>query len=218
MMKNSYGSNTNFICTKTSQDSEVSESDQAYRATVDDAQLVSEILGKAFEQDPVLRWVIDNPSHYQDFFAIHSKGLYLQRGLMYVHKSQQGAAMWMPPEVSLKESFSWLTIKVLLKLLLKEGFPPLRRLEQVERIFRDHRPQEPHYYLHAVGAITPGKGIGSALIKAGLRHADEQHLPAYLESSNEKNVPLYERHGFETIQETRLGSGPPVWFMYRNAR
>ena len=45
-------------------------------------------------------------------------------------------------------------------------------------------------------------GLGSALIKHGLRQCDAQGLPAYLESSHPRNVPLYERHGFRVVSQT----------------
>ena len=48
---------------------------------------------------------------------------------------------------------------------------------------------------------------------------DEQGLPAYLESSNVLNVPLYQRHGFEVMAEAALPQGgPSAWFMWREAR
>jgi hypothetical protein len=47
---------------------------------------------------------------------------------------------------------------------------------------------------------------------------DRTHQPAYLESSNPRNVPFYERHGFEITGEARAGTCPPVTFMLRAAR
>ena len=39
---------------------------------------------------------------------------------------------------------------------------------------------------------------------------------AYLESSRDINVPLYERHGYEvTAEDTMAGGGPTAWFMLR---
>jgi GNAT superfamily N-acetyltransferase len=63
-----------------------------------------------------------------------------------------------------------------------------------------------------------GKGLGTALLEPGLDHTDRLGLPAYLESSNIRNVPLYERHGFEVTEEVELPSGPPIWLMWRPAR
>ena len=40
--------------------------------------------------------------------------------------------------------------------------------------------------------------------------------PAYLESSSERNLPLYERNGFRVVGEIQaLGQGPSIWRMWR---
>jgi len=40
--------------------------------------------------------------------------------------------------------------------------------------------------------------------------------PAYLESSNQRDLPLYERFGFKVIQELSLpDGGPTLWTMLR---
>ena len=60
-------------------------------------------------------------------------------------------------------------------------------------------PEEPHWYLPLIGVdpIEQGRGCGSALLRVGLSRCDADRLPAYLESTNPKNIPLYERYGFE---------------------
>lgn len=63
-----------------------------------------------------------------------------------------------------------------------------------------------------------GGGIGSALIAEGLKAVDRDGLIAYLESSNPRNIPLYQRHGFEVIGEIQSGSSPTVRPMLRKAR
>jgi hypothetical protein len=47
---------------------------------------------------------------------------------------------------------------------------------------------------------------------------DRDHSPAYLESSNPKNVPLYERHGFELLGTIQVGASPPIFPMLRKSR
>jgi len=56
------------------------------------------------------------------------------------------------------------------------------------------------------------------LMKTALERVDAEGLPAYLESSNARNVSLYERHGFEVIGEIQHGSSPSMLPMYRAAR
>ena len=101
------------------------------------------------------------------------------------------------------------------------GPVPLWRIYRQGALFAHHHPQQPHFYLQFIGAkrSCQGRGIGAALLKQGTRLCDQHHMPAYLESSNERNVPLYQRHGFEIIDEARLpGNGPRAWFMWREAR
>jgi hypothetical protein len=43
-------------------------------------------------------------------------------------------------------------------------------------------------------------------------------VPAYLESSNPANVPLYERHGFRALGTIQAGSSPTIFPMLRAAR
>ena len=47
---------------------------------------------------------------------------------------------------------------------------------------------------------------------------DRDHAPAYLESSNPKNIPLYERHGFIVLGTIQVGTSPPIVPMLRAAR
>lgn len=46
----------------------------------------------------------------------------------------------------------------------------------------------------------------------------EHGLPAYQESSNPRNIPLYARYGFEVIGEVRPDDFPRVYPMLRPAR
>ncbi len=48
--------------------------------------------------------------------------------------------------------------------------------------------------------------------------SDRDRKPAYLESSNPKNIPLYERHGFELLGTIQVGNSPPIFPMLRKPR
>jgi GNAT superfamily N-acetyltransferase len=90
-------------------------------------------------------------------------------------------------------------------------------MQAVER----HHPHVPHWYLAVLGTDPPrqGCGVGSSLLEPVLSRCDAEGLPAYLESSKERNVPFYARHGFEVTKTIDLpGGGPRLWLMWREPR
>lgn len=183
--------------------------------------ILADILAEAFNEDPVMNWVIPAPRLYPGFFRLLVADLFLPRGIAHLDRDERGAALWLPPGVGFNVRPSLSLLGLVTRLLLRKGPRPLLRIPQQERLFGRHIPTEAHYHLVFIGCrqSAQGQGLGSAMLKQGTRICDEQHMPAYLESSNELNVPLYQRHGFEVIAEESLpGGGPRVWFMWREAR
>ncbi|MGB1088256.1 MAG: GNAT family N-acetyltransferase, partial [Alphaproteobacteria bacterium] len=81
-----------------------------------------------------------------------------------------------------------------------------------------HHPHEPHYYLFAIATTQAarGKGVGGALLKAGLARADADGIGCYLENSKEQNLGFYQAHGFEVMEKVHPVEGsPPLWRMWR---
>lgn len=190
----------------------------------DDYQAVSDILASAFTHDPMLNWLCGESSVYSDFFRLEIECLYKKHNLIYINEDKSGAALWLPPSAVVRPSLHWRLFTAGWQLFQHAGFAGLRRALQFDAMMRQWHIQEPHFYLHAVGASlgNQGRGIGSVLLKTGLKACDEQGMPAYLESTNEKNNPLYERFGFEVIGEQPLptpnNNGPTMWFMKRPKR
>jgi ribosomal protein S18 acetylase RimI-like enzyme len=80
-------------------------------------------------------------------------------------------------------------------------------------------PSYPYWYLpwFGVDASRQGSGLGGQLLANCLAVVDAAHLPAYLESTNPRNVPFYERHGFEVTGTAQAGSSPSIVLMARPA-
>ena len=85
---------------------------------------------------------------------------------------------------------------------------------------RGYHPREPHWYLPLIGVdpFQQGSGLGSALMRHALARCDREGKPAFLESSNPKNVSLYERNGFEMLGRIQVGASPILFPMLRKAR
>jgi hypothetical protein len=47
-------------------------------------------------------------------------------------------------------------------------------------------------------------------MKHALIPCDRDQKPAYLESSNPKNITLHEQHGFELLGTIQVGASPPI--------
>ena len=74
----------------------------------------------------------------------------------------------------------------------------LRLLALVE----SKHPHEPHWYLATLGTAVDGRARAWAArcMRPVLEHCDAEGMPCYLESSKERNVPFYRRHGFEVVE------------------
>jgi len=105
-----------------------------------------------------------------------------------------------------KFSFS----SVLLDLRLIFGVTGIRNLLKVtkrESRINEQHPNKSIYYLWFI-AVNPGhqgKGLGSELLKALINDAKEMHRPFYLETSTLKNIPWYQKFGFQIYHELDIG-------------
>lgn len=69
-------------------------------------------------------------------------------------------------------------------------------------------PDEPCWHLTFV-AVDPAQqnnGYGSALLEYALKIIDQDKNLAYLEFTNEANLTLYKRHGFELMGKIQAGN------------
>jgi ribosomal protein S18 acetylase RimI-like enzyme len=192
------------------------------RAARDESGLLGEVLADAFAEDPVFEWLIDPKLRNRDqrmrtFFTSMSRSYLRQGKPCYLAGDGSAAAMWAAPG---KWSFPVSEMAI-------EAAPQTaalgRRLQRALRTqlqIESLHPKSPkHWYLGYLGArrANQGQGLGSQLLREVLTKADADGVPAYLESSNERNVPLYERHGFKVVDETRaLGKGPKIYLMWRD--
>ncbi len=106
--------------------------------------------------------------------------------------------------------------RLLIKSFLGNGFydmkPWIRWLDEVDKL----HPKEAHYYLEYLG-VEPrqqGKANGSAILRHLVNKADEEHVGCYLENANLRNVPFYQRFGFQIMSEKEI-IGILSWFMWR---
>jgi len=193
------------------------------KITPTDRVRVVDMLGRAFDDDPALNHIARKDARRSE--AIRAlMDMALNRmtfpyGETYMTEDGSGAMLWNPPgqrphgvlfEMSLVPAFLRIT-----------GLGGFSRGMNAMNLMEKNHPKERHYYLLAIGVDPPrqGQGVGSTLLQPMVERLDAEGVPAYLESSKERNIPLYERFGFKIAQEYPLpDNGPPLWAMWREPR
>jgi GNAT superfamily N-acetyltransferase len=176
-------------------------SDQSIRtATSADAERCLAVLTLAFACDPPCRWAWPDPQQYLEAFPRFARafgGGAVDHGTAYYYERFSGVACWLSPGAAPDEA---------------------SLVRVIEDTVADER--EAHWYLPLIG-VDPahqGKGIGSALLSQVLKVCDGQKVCAYLEATSHRNVPLYERHGFEAVGNIQAGNSPQIIPMLRKPR
>jgi GNAT superfamily N-acetyltransferase len=171
----------------------------------------------AFGTDPAARWTYADPAQYLAHFPAIVRafgGRAFAQGTACHVGGFAGAALWLPPGIGPDEEA--------LLAIMRRSVPEERQAE-VSAVFEQmgsYHPSGPHWYLPLIGVdpVHQGKGYGTALLRHALARCDREHAPAYLESSNPANIPLYLRHGFEVLGAIQVGSSPQIVPMLRAAR
>lgn len=195
----------------------------ARAATLSDVEDVADVLVRAFEDDPLMMYLFKTAEGRRTksrlfFVSDARRAIEKAKGRVDTNDDGEtkGGAIWFAPD-------QWRTggMELLgqIPMLFRMGLETPRALNVLNQVEKLH-PKEPHWYLAVLGTDPQyqGTGVGSALIAPVLSQCDEEGVPAYLESSKERNIPFYERHGFKVTTELKLKNGPSLWPMWRDPR
>jgi ribosomal protein S18 acetylase RimI-like enzyme len=192
------------------------------RATASDVAALAQMLARAFLDDPVASWAWRpdalRPAALERFQATRMRQL-LVDDEVWTTSDLSCAALWAPPR-------RWRSSLLEVAALAPSFFRPrlLARMPLVaagwELMERKHPRGPDHWYLAMLGTDPPsqGRGLGSAVLAPVLEQCDADGVGAYLESSKERNIDFYARHGFRVLGELRLLRGPTMWRMWRDPR
>lgn len=171
----------------------------------------------AFITDPLARFAFPSPHDYLRAMSLATSafaGESFEHGAALVSADFCGAALWLPPGVHADGEA--------LERIFRDSAKP-EHLEDVLATFEqmgESHPDEPHWYLPMIG-VEPNaqnRGVGWALMHHALARCDRDGMLAYLESSNPRNITLYERHGFEVMGQIQVGAAPLITPMVRQPR
>jgi ribosomal protein S18 acetylase RimI-like enzyme len=181
------------------------------------------VLAQAFSQDPIFNYLLE-PHHTSSDALNWLLRVGLKYSYSYNHtyttENLQGVASWIPPEGSGGSVIRIIQAGALIlpfKLGISKFVRTLSWSWAMEELHKRNM-QKPHWYLSLLGVAptSQGSGIGSVLIEPILKQASRDGLPCYLETSTEKAVRFYQKHGFEVVWSGELLKGSPhLWAMER---
>jgi GNAT superfamily N-acetyltransferase len=194
---------------------------EAVSITEQSAKAAGHAAAAGFLDNEIWEWILPNEERrgrlLRRHFPIIIRRVFLGHGTGWTSTDAKGACLWIPPEHPRRTAYQSLAEAISLVPWLLGG---IRRAQRMEGLLLENHPTEPHWYLETL-SIAPEaqrKGYGSALLEPGLQLCDEQHMPAYLETQREANVPYYRRFGWELTGTIKLDDSPPLWTMWREPR
>lgn len=176
------------------------------------------MLADGFRDDPVMQWVFADGIDFalKPFFRFMVSEVLIPLGATFV--SASCCAVWTPPgrDPWSREDVGHRFLDAMTSVLSREQ---LDRMVTLNLLTDQIHPTDPHWYLGMIATrrAAQGAGAGARMMKRTLELVDAQGLPAYLESTNPRSVPFYERNGFVVVGEARLPDGPFLTQMRRKA-
>jgi ribosomal protein S18 acetylase RimI-like enzyme len=187
------------------------------RATEKDRIRVVEILSQSFENNRSVNYVVKQDANRQQRIRglmSYSFDVCNAFGEVWMSDDEQACALILFPDKK-KTTASGILWDAKLAL----SVIGLSRIGQVlgrESKIKAFHPKTPFAYLWFIG-VSPdsqNKRKGSDLLHWLIERYNSQNRPIYLETSVERNLPWYKKHGFEIFETLQLTY--PLSLMRRN--
>lgn len=189
------------------------------------------VLADAFQHDPV--WVkifedVDNMDYKHAFFESPVRYC-LRHGKVYATSEHlEGIAAYVPGNLAdmtfwrlIQSGFVGAGIKKGMKFMIEMG----KYMKKIETIFKPlevdrnaNMEGRKYVYLMIVGVASEfqEQGFGGKLLKAIIEENEQARIPIYLETETKRNVRMYEKMGFKSINQIILPViDLPQWEMVR---
>jgi ribosomal protein S18 acetylase RimI-like enzyme len=177
-------------------------------ATLADKTKIINILTDAFDNNSSVNYVVKQDEKRKERIKSlmdYSFEMCYKYGKVYLSRDGNACALILFPELK-KDNF-W-TISKDLELIAKSiGFSNIFKALKRESKIKATQLKGDIYYLWFVG-VNPSnqnKGLGSELLSRLLSEAEQMERTVCLETSTLRNIPWYQKNGFQIYDKINLG-------------
>jgi ribosomal protein S18 acetylase RimI-like enzyme len=182
------------------------------------------MLARAFADDPLFTHALSDPLE-RERLMLPFMPAWTRYGLLFGEVSVtagpvEASAIWLPPDAVIRTPERMERAGVTAVVSTFSDGARARfgaTLQHLGRI-REAPASVPHWYLFLLGVdpARQGLGLGSALLRAGLSRVDQDGVECQVLTWPPRNVPFYQRYGFEiAVEGDAPGGGPHFWYMRR---
>jgi ribosomal protein S18 acetylase RimI-like enzyme len=194
------------------------------RVTRDSLEEATEVLSRAFEDDPVINYFLyGHTDDYPDML----RGLFRYQCLMYMEMNLPvfgtvqnsritGIACLSGPE---KQKRPDSLIEADQQFEISMGLESFGRIKRYMNLSKKYTPEGPHHYLAALG-VDPdfqGHGFGRLLLDKVCKITGNHQTSTgiYLETATMNNVEMYKHFGYNLLAKEKLDGAVDLWYMFK---
>jgi ribosomal protein S18 acetylase RimI-like enzyme len=186
------------------------------RAKHSDKQLVVDILANSFADNKSVNYIIKQDKKEQQrvrSLMSYSFEVCMLYGDVFLSDDRTGCALIILPDK--KKSNLKTTLLDLRLVFSATGLGNVNKAMSRESRIKAEHPKNLLYYLWFIGVdeAQQGKGVGSKLLQEIIQQGQSLQRTICLETSTLKNLPWYQKHGFEIYKE--MDFGYPLYFLKR---
>lgn len=178
------------------------------QATANDKKAVVEMLAQSFRDNKSVQYLIPpNKSRWRRIKRLmaYSFDICSRFGYVWLSDDKKACALVVYPDRKRTSLQSiWWNVKLVLTCI---GLARIGKAMKREAAVGRQHPSAPFCYLWFIG-VQPNdqnKGVGSRLLQELIAWARSEERMIYLETSTQKNLPWYQKHGFEVYHQLDLG-------------
>jgi ribosomal protein S18 acetylase RimI-like enzyme len=202
-----------------------------YKVQKKDIPKAGLVLANAFQHDPVWTKIFEGEAKNLQKMGAWFEGS-VRYGLKYgeiyaTSEHLEGIAAWGPNDFA--DMTMWRMIRSgAFSSAMKLGMTMVKRAQKMRLVFepleadrKANMKGRAYIYLMIIGVASEfqGQGFGGKLLRALIEESERDGVPIYLETETERNLRMYERFGFNLVNQITLPvANLPMWEMVREPK